>query len=261
MMNHTPFHTSRIQNKQSGATLIIVLIVLVLIITIGTVAIRRSTTDLKIATAAQVNDILFQSNDAAFLKVEKEDRRLGKSAAIVDLNVYISDPERAGHSVTFCARPRNNSLFNITMISERNKDGGLLSSAGYCDPSNDDDYINEGRAITQLTFVRPIEADPEENILNQEQQGSSSNDREDAKLGSAGNPTCVKFIGYATTLIPALSSAPLGNSTSTDTTTISGCLKQATPDLVDSCLTDLGVPFTTHEQHYLNQPVSTACID
>ena len=48
---------------------------------------------------------------------------------------------------------------------------------GYCDPSDDDDYVSEGRVITQMTFVQPIATD-EEGILDREVVGTFSNNFE-----------------------------------------------------------------------------------
>ena len=119
-----------ISHNQSGAVLIVVLIVLVLILIVGAIAVRQSTTDLKVATADQVNKLLFQANDAAFLKVEKEDRIL--SAASRDKNDtlkgYISSSAREGHKISFCVRPSSTKLFSILEISELNRNDALLTA-------------------------------------------------------------------------------------------------------------------------------------
>ena len=60
--------------SQAGVALIIVLIVLLLISILGIIVLRKSTTDLQVATASQISQLMFQANDDAFGKVEKEDR-------------------------------------------------------------------------------------------------------------------------------------------------------------------------------------------
>lgn len=251
-----------ISHNQSGAVLIVVLIVLVLILIVGAIAVRQSTTDLKVATADQVNKLLFQANDAAFLKVEKEDRIL--SAASRDKNDtlkgYISSSAREGHKISFCVRPRSTKLFSILEISELNRNDALLTakSNGYCNPSNDNDYVSEGRVITQMTFIRP----KIEGIFTEEGSGSSSNDVEPATTGVNTAIGCTTFIGYVTSVIPALSSAPLGDASSNDTTSIAGCFKQLRTgtNTVDTCLSALGVAYQTQQQTYINQPVGVKCI-
>nr|WP_201584221.1 hypothetical protein [Psychrobacter sp. HII-4] len=217
---------------------------------------RQSTTDLKVATADQVNKILFQANDAALMKVEKEDRILSERRGNVDtLKGYMSATQREGHEVSFCVRPRSTRLFSILEISELNKNGGLLNSRnnGYCDPTNDDDYVSEGRVMTQMTFVRPVITD-DEGILDREVVGTYSNNFDKPENGSNTTIECTTFVGYVTSVIPALSQEPMS--------AIASCLKKPRTgtDTVDSCLTALGVPFQTQQQIYLNQPVGVECI-
>ena len=255
-------------HNQSGAVLIVVLFVLILIMIVGTIAVRQSTTDLKVATADQVNKLLFQANDAALMKVEKEDRILSERRGNVDtLKGYMSASQREGHEVNFCVRPRSTRLFSILEISELNKDSALLTDKnnGYCDPSNDDDYVSEGRVITQMTFVRPTVTE-DAGIFYKEVEGTLSNDFEKPETGGNVTIECTSFVGYVTSIIPALSQAPLGNTGTSmnDTTTIAGCLKKprtgSDSDTVDGCLTALGVPFQTQQQTYLNQPVGVECV-
>lgn len=248
--------------SQSGAVLIVVLLVLILIMMVGVIAVRQSTTDLKVATADQVNKLLFQANDAALLKVEKEDRILSDASREKNdtLKGYMSSIEREGHKVSFCVRPRSTRLFSILEISEVDSNNALLTDKnnGYCNPDDSNDYVSEGRVITQMTFVRPESA----GILSQEGSGTSSNDVEPATTGVNAAIGCTTFVGYVTSVIPALSDAPLGNASSNDMTSIAGCFKQARTgtNTVDSCLADLGVPYQTQQQTYINQPVGVTCI-
>ena len=112
-----------------------------------------------------------------------------------------------------------------------------------------------------MTFVRPVTVD-DEGVFYKEVEGTLSNDFEKPETGGNVTIECTSFIGYVTSIIPALSQAPLGNSSNTGTTTIAGCLKQPRrgANNVDKCLTDLGVPFQTQQQTYLNQPVGVECI-
>ena len=243
-------------HHQSGAVLIVVLLVLVLIMIVGAIAVRQSTTDLKVATADQVNKLLFQANDAALMKVEKEDRILSARRESADtLKGYMSSSQREGHQVSFCVRPRSSKLFSILEISERNEDGGSLANRnnGYCDPDKSDDYVSEGRVMTQMTFVRPIATD-DEGILNREVVGTYSNNFDKPENGSNTTIECTTFVGYVTSVIPALSQEPMS--------AIASCLAKPRTgaDTVDSCLTALSVPFQTQQQTYLNQPVGIDCI-
>lgn len=251
------------KNSQSGAALIVVLLVLILILIVGAISVRNSTTDLRVATADQVNKLLFQANDAAFMKVEKEDRILSNSREDEDvLKGYMSDSERSGHEVSLCVRPRSDKLFSILEISERNEDGDLLlnKANGYCDPSNNDDYVSEGRVITQLSFVRSAESTSA--TFTKEVQSTYSRDQ--STSSAAGQPLlgCTTFEGYATSVIPALSDVSLGDADSTGTDSIAGCFKQPRvgTTTVDTCLAALGVPYQTHIQQYINEPTGVQCL-
>lgn len=260
----SPSKKSTAMNNQSGAVLIVVLFTLILIMIVGAIAVKQSTTDLKVATADQVNKLLFQANDAALMKVEKEDRILSDRRESVDtLKGYMSSSQREGSAVSFCVRPRSTKLFSILEISERNKNNDLLADRanGYCNPQASNDYVSEGRVMTQMTFVRPTTAGGE-GVFYKEVEGTLSNDFEKPETGGNVTIECTTFIGYVTSVIPALSKAPLGDANSTDTNSIAGCLKQPRTgtNTVDSCLAEIGVPFQTQQQTYVNQPVGVECI-
>lgn len=254
--------------NQQGIAIIVVLLVLLLITLIGTLAVRQSTTDLRLSTSAQVEKLLFQSNDAAFMKVEKEDRILGaRRGSAETLKGYMSSSQRDGHEVSFCVRPRSDRLFSVLEISERNRNGERLNGVGngYCDPSDSEDYVSEGRVITQMTFVRPLGSDKEAVFFN-EVEGTYSNDFQKPEDDGSGGILCSSFEGYATSVLPAMSNVDLGDARSSGTDTVAGCLKQPrqtlTPTTItlDACLTALGVPFSTHKQVFRNQPVGVNCI-
>ena len=58
-------------SSQQGAVLIVVLLFLVLIILGGVIAVKQSTTDLKLATSDQINALLLQSADNANQNIEQ----------------------------------------------------------------------------------------------------------------------------------------------------------------------------------------------
>ena len=58
-------------HTQQGAVLIVVLLFLVLIIFAGVIAVKQSTTDLRLATSDQINTLLLQSADNANQNIEQ----------------------------------------------------------------------------------------------------------------------------------------------------------------------------------------------
>jgi len=97
-------------------------------------------------------------------------------------------------------------------------------------------------------------ATDEQGSLDREVVGTFSNNFEKPENGGNTTVECTTFIGYVTSIVPALSKVPLSS--------IASCLEKPRTgsDTVDSCLTALGVPFQTQQQIYLNQPVGVDCI-
>lgn len=257
--NHTLFS----RPSQQGIALLVVLIMLILITLIGAIVFRNSTTDLRLATASQINQVLFQANDSAFAKVEKEDRLRAASAAtsggLDTLQGYITrpGPDYIGSEVVFCVRPRSSQLFRLDKITEKNQDGSVLTSVnnGFCDPNDKGDYVDEGRVLTQLTFYK---TGNDENIpLNQEAESHSSNDL--VTTSGKATPTCTYFTGYAISVLPSYSDAKVGNKADDTKTTIAGCLKQKVGE-IDKCLTDLQVPHNVQVQTYKHEPAGVECL-
>lgn len=254
-------------SSQQGIALLVVLLMLILISIIGVIAFRNSTTDLRLATASQISQVLFQANDAAFAKVEKEDRLRSTATAtgnsskggLDTLQGYITrpGPEYVGAEVTFCVRPRGTDLFRSDKITEKNQNGDVLANInnGFCNPNEKNDYVSEGRVMTQLTFVKT--GNDESPPLSQEGESDSSNDLQ----GSSGTPTatCTYFTGYAVSVLPSYSTASLGAKSDTGTTTVAGCMKQSMAT-IDKCLTDLQVPHNIQVQTYKHEPTGVECL-
>lgn len=269
-----------IKGSESGAVLIVMLLVLVLITLIGAIAIQRSSTDLKLATASQVNKLTFQSSDAAFNKLEKEDRSLGKGNSIDNIRGYVTRPgkEYVDREVVFCLRPRSNKFFDQTRLTEKPADGiGYISGKknGFCDVGDAEDYVGENRTVTQMTFAKTKVND----ALPYSLEGDKT--YTDDQVSQTGQTPfeCANFEVYATSLIPAFSNE--------STAKINSCLKVINTDAlkekceaevtkakkddadstrafaecsIDACLESLGVPYNTQMQAYKSKPIGVRCL-
>lgn len=255
------------RQSQTGVVLITVLVILLIISILGIIALRRSTTDLKVATASQISQLMFQANDDAFGKVEKEDRLRSTSASanrngLDTLQGYIarSGDDTFNAETVFCVRPRASTLFRLDQITQKNSAGNILtgSNKGFCDPTNPNDYNNEGRVMTQMTFIKTLQS-TDVSPLSAHAKNDSSNDLA-SNTGTQDSP-CIYFSGYAVSLVPSYTNfnVDLGNSSSTGTDTVAGCLKQKI-DAIDQCLTNLGVPHNIQMQNYKHEPVGTTCL-
>lgn len=269
-----------IKGSESGAVLIVVLLVLVLITLIGTIAIQRSSTDLKLATASQVNKLTFQSSDAAFNKLEKEDRSLGKGNSVDNIRGYVTRPGKQyiGREVIFCLRPRTNKFFDQTKLTERTSDGTAYISGkknGFCDVGAAEDYVGESRTVTQMTFAKTKVND----ALPYSLEGDKT--YTDDQVSQTGQTPfeCANFEVYATSLIPAFSNESTAKINACLKTVNSDALKEkceadiiaANPDAsmssgafaacsIDACLENLGVPYNTQMQAYKSKPIGVRCL-
>lgn len=214
--------------KQQGATLIVVLLLLVVLASIAVVAVKESNTNLKIATATQVDAVLFQANDRAFYQFEQSINQSQNDKSNNQFNhtnlLILFNQMQVGEQTILCPATSTNS-----------------NQQGYCDLSNASDYNNLGKVITQLGFV----------VANRDDKSCQ-----------------VRLQGYATSVLPAMSNKSSTSSMTGSTGSmfsmqnkISECLTQhyaINPDnainpgndRVTHCLREIKAVASTHRQGY-----------
>ena len=147
-------------SSQHGAVLIVVLLFLVLIILAGVIAVKQSTTDLRLATSDQINALLLQSADNANQSIEQSINGSSDEDIYDDMlsitgpfGHFILDPDSSDHEYVFCFRPRDR-FFNISRATILASTGTVFGSDnGYCDPSEPDDYVsNRNASMTQVNI-------------------------------------------------------------------------------------------------------------
>lgn len=256
-------------NKQQGATLIVVLMLLVAITVIGALAIRSSTTQLRVVTSAQAQQLMIQNSDAALFQLENP-TDLERSMALNGMFGFIKAEDDSGKELVFCYKAGDTRFFDLSKASLVNWDGNTvtnngLSQLGFC--KIDGGYFSTHRK-TVMTQIAIKAADMSEAAAFQHMQ--TGTDSESAKADPAQLYTVV-----ATTIFPNLSentnltssqfSSAIKNCFSnhfnaipeTKVTSLEGEITdESTEDekeaiklaklTVSQCLTDLGVP--THTQ-------------
>lgn len=152
-------YPKELPSSQQGAVLIVVLLFLVLIIFAGVIAVKQSTTDLRLATSDQINTLLLQSADNANQNIEQSVN--GSS----DTDIYNDMISRSGpfghfmlntdsmdHEYIFCFRPRG-QFFDINKASIITPSGSL-NNKGYCNPNAAQDYVSARNAsMTQVNIA------------------------------------------------------------------------------------------------------------
>jgi len=261
MSNIYPYRGSTAPATQQGAVLIVVLLFLVLIIMAGVIAVRQSTTDLKLSTSDQINTLLLQSADNANQNIEQSINSDSSSDIYKDMlsrsgpfGYFMLDDKGRNNEYVFCFRPRDR-FFNINSTTIRTPDGGSVmpSTTGYCNPAKPDDYVsNRNASMTQVNVSMTPPSPTTESFANY----TVGQDAD--KVSSLA----FTFDINSTAVLPAYGDTKVGSkdcfaqtsrpSSSTDKTdTISGCLSSA------------GVPNTTVYQkaRVENQSLRTKCVN
>jgi len=247
VMNRNP------RNTQSGAVLIVVLVMLVLLTLVGTWAIRGSINSLKISTNAQVEVLLKQTSDSVFFTLENktDDELAFTNMRIGDgmLN-YTLRPENKGKELVFCIRGETPDNFVGSRIASviywegttiKNTEMG---KNGFCQVNRLGDFLSGRSAVITQVSIRAASSDRDWEHLME------GDDKETSK--STG---IQKVVITATSLIPKLSES--------SSSAINKCLSERTSfedevienETVTDCLASVNVPYSTQVMEYTLKPV------
>lgn len=223
-----------IASNQRGAVLIVVLLFLILIMLVGVIAVRNSTTDLKLATSDQINTVLLQSSDSVNNKIEQsvngnpaEEPYQQIMSFTGIFGHYILNDSANEDIIDFCYRPRL-EFFNIDNAVIRRSTGKLVSNdKGYCDPEQLSDYTSARNTTMTQVMVK--------NVSNSTGEAFGH-----MNLGSDSESKTAKmftFEVYATSVLPAYSGASEDE--------IKDCFEKdasSSTDGVAKCMTDNNIP-------------------
>lgn len=218
---------------QQGSTLIIVLIVLLLVTIIGTIAIRTSIFNLRLASSNQINNLLLKSSDTALLSLENPDLVEERMTA-VGMYGYFLLPGNEDHELTFCFDSNQNDLFSLSKASIINS--GRLGVEGYCKKNT----FSTGRkaVITQVYLKK----------LDTAQASPFSNSPTGVGLGTGNFLNLKKNLMSATviSILPAFSGITEAQ--------LNECFRKTSnpnvSDNVAACFRDNGVPYNIQYSEY-----------
>lgn len=150
------------RSTEQGATLIVVLLFLVLIMLAGAIAVRQSTTDLKVATSDQINTVLLQSADSANQKLETmvngspaSEGHKDVTSATGALGHFVLFEDNKVNEFIYCFNPRT-QRYLTNSATVRAPTGGYVDSLnnGICDYTKATDYTSERQAVmTQMSIA------------------------------------------------------------------------------------------------------------
>ncbi|KAA0913662.1 PilX N-terminal domain-containing pilus assembly protein [Psychrobacter sp. ANT_WB68] len=165
------------RSTEQGATLIVVLLFLVLIMLAGAIAVRQSTTDLKIATSDQINTVLLQSADSANQKLETMVNGSPASEGYKDvtsvtgaLGHFLLFEDNKVNEFIYCFNPRT-QRYLTNSATVRVPAGGYVDGLnnGVCNYANASDYTSARQAVmTQVSIALTppsVNATPFEHVV------------------------------------------------------------------------------------------------
>lgn len=225
---------------EQGATLIVVLLFLVLIMLAGAIAVRQSTTDLKIATSDQINTVLLQSADSANQKLETmvngsptSDGYQDVTSATGALGHFLLFEDNKANEFIYCFNPRT-QRYLTNSATVRVPTGGYVDGLnnGVCDYTDAADYTSARQAImTQMsiTVTSPsANAEPFESVV----LGKEIEDRTSKKF---------KFDIRPTSSLPAYNEPKSGSDKCFEQTSIRNNVATGKKSL-DECLLAASTP-------------------
>ena len=263
MPNPQPYSYPKSQSahRQQGAVLIVVLLFLVLIIFAGVIAVRQSTTDLRLATSDQINTLLLQSADNANESIEQSVNGSSDSEIYKDMlsrigpfgHFILDSQKNIEHEYVFCFRPRGVFLnVNKSTIKTANSGNILGNNSGYCNPAVAADYVSDRNA--SMTQVNVALAPP--NAAN-EAFGNYTIGQDTGGISSQA----FMFDINSTAILPAYAG---------DAGKAEGCFKQTSKydnvankdETIAGCMAKAGVPSTVlYEMASVeNQSKGTSCV-
>lgn len=234
-MNIKRSHTYiSLDSHQRGAVLIVVLLFLMLIMIVGVIAVRNSSTDLKLATSDQINTLLLQSSDSVNNKIEMSvngspaSDQYKQITGITGIFGYYILENNSEDVIDFCYRPRS-SFFNIDNAVIRRNTGRLVdNTTGYCDPTKATDYTSNRNTTMTQVMVKNISATANSGNFEHMNLGADS-DEKTAKMHT--------FEVYSTSVLPAYGRAKDDK--------IKECFEKDASDKVDGviqCMNDNNIP-------------------
>lgn len=248
------------RQSEQGATLIVVLLFLVLIMLAGAIAVKQSTTDLKVATSDQINTILLQSSDSANQKLEtmingdpasEQYKDVTSSAGV--FGHFLLDEKNTTNEFIYCFNPRT-QRYLTSNATIREPGGGYWSGLnnGICDYESADGYTSNRQTIVTQMSVTTTAPDPNSEAFSQMVIGKEVEDRTSKRF---------KFDIRATSALPAYHEPKDDNGSCFANTSISDNVASDEQSLND-CLLDAMTPSKMlYEQVDVeNVSASTVCI-
>lgn len=234
-------------SKQHGATLIIVLLFLVLVMLAGAIAVRRSVTDMRVATSQQISTQLLQSSESANERLEGMINGKPSSQGYQDLislsgafGHFLVNPDNLGNEFIYCYNPTT-TRYLTSKATIKTPSGGYWSGLnnGICDYKKSDSFTTKRNTVMTQVHVTAPRGKPSD-----EDEAFAYTATGVEATGSSSRKTVFNI--YATSILPSYAK-PVNGSTK--------CMEQPTAVNANgitpmyNCLIQAAVPTAmTYEQ-------------
>ena len=258
MSNMYDSYPKGLPDSQQGAVLIVVLLFLVLIILAGAIAVKQSTTDLRLATSDQINTLLLQSSDNANQNIEQSINGSSDTTIYNDMisrsgpfGHFMLNVDSIDHEYVFCFRPRG-QFFDINKASI-NTPSGHLNDKGYCNPNTAEDYVSSRN--TSMTQVNIALTPPD---ATNEAFGSYTIGQDSSEISSQA----FTFDINTTSVLPAYADTKYNNKDCFEKTSRLHMVTNS-EDSMGGCMAKAGIPTTVIYEmaNVENQSKRTKCVD
>lgn len=214
--------------KQTGNTLIMVLVVLLLITIIGAIAVRSSILGLSLATSNQINSLMLQNNDAVMFEI-KDTAKLSRNLNANQMFGYFESSANANDELAFCYRANRAEFFSLSNASVAGST--KIGVGGFCQRN----WFASGRsAILTQVYLKRL---PATENLEGFSEGSSA--------GQATMPGVAPRTMSATVIsvLPAFANA--------SNTQIQNCFRNSTGDTVEACFAATQIPYNVQTAQFI----------
>ena len=222
--------------NQSGATLVIVLVMLLLVTLLGGMAVRSGILDLRISTNSQVNALLLENNNSAFFNIEDPNNLLRQLAAD-GIFAHFNAAGNINDELVFCYRAASvNSFYLMSNRSIIKEDGATSGSEGFC---KDGEFSSGRSAIQSQIHLRKV----------LESSAPFLTVPTGTSLGQSNVPTMIHSVSFTViSILPNFANATKNQ--------IETCFKKTaykkptTGDTVGECFAKLGIPYNLQRGDY-----------
>lgn len=243
--------------KQTGATLIVVLLILLVVTIVGVLAIRVALTSLHIATNSQIKLLLSQTADTPINKISNLDAANLDGSTVID--AILRDPI-LGQEYIFCYKPTSTDQMGLAANSTIIKAGtqNIASvveggRAGFCNLATDFGSSRQA-VVTQVAISLPTDAavdvEPGSFILEGTDASGGSTTQKFSQQQRIRVTSTAMLPSYSTSDIATVQTNCFGTGSSAGRINDNNDAALKTKQILGDCVAGYGIPVSIQIQEF-----------